>query len=338
MKITIPKSLVAKPLVATSPVTKSPVTKSQVRLTLFSSAKNCTWLMLAVATLVFSNPAIAKPIYAWQHGLEKTDTEATDTETTDAETTTEQLSNRFAPPSGYQRLPAKPRSFSRWLRGLPLKPKGTEVKLYNGALKFNQSAHAAIIDIDVGTRDLQQCADAVMRLRAEYLYGQKRFKDIRFNFTDGTPVSFSRWSKGGRPRVQGRRTKWRNGGKTGSNRPNFRRYMTMVFAYAGTYSLARELTPVKPKALEAGNVFIHGGFPGHAVLVVDVSVDPKSGKKKFLLAQSYMPAQDMHVLNNPNSKDASPWYELPTGDALKTTKLMTPEWTFAWSDLKRFSD
>jgi hypothetical protein len=40
------------------------------------------------------------------------------------------------------------------------------VLLYNGAPKFRQDVHAAVIDIDVGTRDLQQCADATMRLRA----------------------------------------------------------------------------------------------------------------------------------------------------------------------------
>lgn len=54
-------------------------------------------------------------------------------------------------------------SFAEYLRNLPLKPHGTKVKYYNGEEKPND-VYVAVIDIDVGTRDLQQCADAVIRL------------------------------------------------------------------------------------------------------------------------------------------------------------------------------
>ncbi|MBN2610182.1 MAG: hypothetical protein JXB00_01355, partial [Bacteroidales bacterium] len=55
--------------------------------------------------------------------------------------------------------------------------------------------------------------------------------------------------------------------------------------------------------------------------------------KVFLLAQSYMPAQDIQILKNPNDKSISPWYSLDfEGD------LITPEWTFKKTDLKRFKD
>ena len=50
-------------------------------------------------------------------------------------------------------------------------------------------------------------------------------------------------------------------------------------------------------AIEIGDIFIRGGFPGHAVLVVDMAIHPVSGQKAVLLAQSYMPAQDIHILN-----------------------------------------
>ena len=251
------------------------------------------------------------------------------------------LHTRFPPPTGFKRLPAPAGSFTHWLRRLPLMPKGQPVILFNGQQKANQTAHSAVIDIDVGKRDLQQCADAIMRLRAEYLYAHNRFKDIRFNFTDGTPVSFSRWSRGDRPGISGRKTIWRGGGRKSHDRKNFRRYMTIIFAYAGTYSLARELTPVAPRQIRTGDVFIKGGFPGHAVIIADMVVQPKTGKKKFLLIQSYMPAQDMHVLNNPNANSNAttdaPWYSLPERIDEKS-ELITPEWTFAWDALKRFPD
>ena len=65
----------------------------------------------------------------------------------------------------------------------------------------------------------------------------------------------------------------------------------MVFSYAGTASLSRELAPVNYQDMKIGDVFIQGGHPGHAVIVVDIAVHPKTKKKVFLLAQSYMPAQ-----------------------------------------------
>ena len=56
-------------------------------------------------------------------------------------------------------------------------------------------------------------------------------------------------------------------------------------------------------SLQPGDVFIKGGSPGHAVIVVDVAIYTQTGKKVFLLAQSYMPAQQIHILVNPATVD-----------------------------------
>lgn len=76
-----------------------------------------------------------------------------------------------------------------------------------------------------------------------------------------------------------------------------------------------------------------GGHPGHAVIVVDMAVHPKTKKKVFLLAQSYMPAQHIHILTNPVNRKKSPWYELSDSD---DGKVYTPEWIFNKKDLKQF--
>ena len=115
----------------------------------------------------------------------------------------------------------------------------------------------------------------------------------------------------------------------------FRNYLDMVFMYAGTASLSRELQAVSYTSLQPGDVFIKGGSPGHAVIVVDIAVHPTTKKKVFLLAQSYMPAQQIHILVNPVSRSLSPWYELAETDA---GKLYTPEWIFSRKDLKRFKE
>jgi hypothetical protein len=237
-------------------------------------------------------------------------------------------------PAGYERQATSPNTFADWLRHLPIKNENDIVYLYNGTPKPNQAAQYRVLAIDVGNRDLQQCADAVIRLRAEYLFGQEEFDAIAFNFTSGHRAGFVSWRQGYRPRVQGRNVTWHQSAKSDSSYKNFRDYLETVFLYAGTYSLGREMKKVeRAEEIQIGDVFIKSGFPGHAVIVVDLAVEPTTGKRVFLLAQSYMPAQEIHVLRNANDEKMNPWYEVNGDD-----KLYTPEWTFEWSELRRFHE
>lgn len=209
-------------------------------------------------------------------------------------------------PEGFRRLETARNSFGAWLRRMPLKSDRT-VYLYNGQAKTNQSAQFAVVDIPVGTSDLQQCADAVMRMRAEYLLSAGRSSEIVFHDNANKAYRFT----------------------PGGDRSAFERYMRNVFAWCGTLSLEKELRAVSDVSrISAGDVFIKGGSPGHAVIVLDVAIDGQ-GKKAFLLAQSYMPAQDIHVLKNPKGSLRQPWYTLDQG-----SELMTPEWTFQWRQLR----
>lgn len=242
------------------------------------------------------------------------------------------IASEIPPPEGYERIETPIDSFAHWLRHLPLKQKDTPVYLYNGTKKMNQDAHVAVIDIDTGTCNLQQCADAVIRLRAEYLYSQGRYALIHFTFTSGDEASFTKWATGYRPVVNGNKVRWSKNAREDSSYRNFRRYRTTVFIYAGTSSLSRELTSRKDiHEMEIGDIFIEPGFPGHAVIVVDMTENKKNGKRAFLLAQSYMPAQDIHVLKNLANTRLSPWYDLDFGRSLRT-----PEWWFKGTDLKYF--
>jgi hypothetical protein len=241
------------------------------------------------------------------------------------------LAERIAPPAGFVREAAPAGSWAAWLRGLPMRPPGAEVRLHTGALKANQAAHVAVVDIDVGRRDLQQCADAVMRLRAEWLYAAGRFGDIGFNYTNGVRVPYARWMRGERPKPQGARVLWSRSGRADGRYASFRSYMDQIFSYAGTASLERELKTVPVEDIRIGDVFIKGGFPGHAVLVADVAVHPQTRERRFLLLQSFMPAQDMHILKNPNAGDGGAWYRTDFG-----ADLVTPEWTFRRTALRRW--
>ncbi len=210
-------------------------------------------------------------------------------------------------PQGFTRTIDYSTSFSNWLGKLPLK-KNKTVYLFDGSMKNNQFAQFAVFNIPVGTKDLQQCADAVMRLRAAYLFDQKKYEQIKFTDNEGKKYNFT----------------------APYNKEHFETYLQTVFGMCGTASLSKQLNKVTLNDIEAGDVFIRGGFPGHAAIVIEV-VKSVNGDKKFMLAQSYMPAQDIHILLNPLTSSASPWY-----DVTNEKNIITPEYTFSREELKRW--
>ncbi len=212
----------------------------------------------------------------------------------------------IATPAGFKRYAADPKSFEYWLRKLPFKEDKT-VYLYNGKLKPNQESQFAVIDIDRSKTDLQQCADVVMRLRAEYLFSQHQYDSIRFKDYNN---------------------KWYNW-KGGSNRYAFNRYLDEVFGWCGSASLEKQLRSVNDfTGIKPGDVLIKGGFPGHAVIVADMAFNTKE-EKVFMLVQGYQPAQDIHLLINPMNGELSPWYSIPD-----MNEIVTPEWRFNKQQLK----
>ena len=163
---------------------------------------------------------------------------------------------------------------------------------------------------------------------AEYQRAQGAHKNLCFKFTSGHALAWTAWQKGVRPRVRGSKVTFKKRAAASSSYKNFRSYLEMVFMYAGTASMARDTPSVAdPGRVQVGDFFLQGGFPGHAVLVVDVAENAQ-GDRMFALAQSYMPAQEFHLLKGPDG--ITPWYPAKSAGILQT-----PEWSFAYSDLRR---
>ena len=209
---------------------------------------------------------------------------------------------RLKAPDGYHIVPAKT-GFGAWLGNLPLKPGGTHTKNYRGEIARTDAYTAGVVDMSVGKQDLQQCADAVIRLRAEYLYHQKQFDAISFNFTSGFKCDYTHYANGYRYA----NNRWVLKAGKDYSYPTFLNYLNLVFSYAGTLSLEKELEKVNSLAeMKTGDVFIHGGSPGHCFIILAVS-ENAAHQQRFLLAQSFMPAQDIQVLKSQNG-DA--WFSL----------------------------
>ncbi len=240
--------------------------------------------------------------------------------------------SQILPPEGYQRVWAEADSYDSYLQNLALK-EDTLIYLYDGNLKPNQSFSFAVLDIDVGTKNLQQCADAVIRLRAEYLFSKKQFDKIHFNFSSGDTAFYTQWREGYRAEVSGKQVRWVKKAAYDDSYANFRKYLNLVFNYAGSWSLDKELQSIsQPENLDIGDMLVKGAFPGHVMLIVDKAHNAQTGDFIFLLAQSARPAQSIHVVKNRSDSTLSPWYSI---QAFKT-KIDIEEWTFYPENLKRF--
>jgi hypothetical protein len=223
------------------------------------------------------------------------------------------IKERFSPPKDFEWINEQPETFGYFIENFPLKKYGSQILKYDGSPIATQNLHEAVFDIDTGNLDLQQCADAVIRLHAEYLYKNKRFNEIKYHFTSGDLLSWSDYKNGTRVFVNGNSVSFRKTAPADDSYQNFRSYLDLIYTYAGTISLTNyETKPVtKTENLKTGDILITPGSPGHMVFIAGVAKN-KDGKQVFLLGEGFTPAQSIHILSNPFNPNLSPWYELDT--------------------------
>lgn len=242
------------------------------------------------------------------------------------------LASVFSPPKGYARVEVEPESFSDWVRGLPLRLDRHHVLSHRGARLSSPSA--AVVFMDVGRANLQQCADSAIRLHAEYLWHKGRAKEVSYHFTSGDKSTWKAWQRGERFKIAGSRVKRVQGKARRNNHLAFRGYLDNIFRYAGTRSLARDSRAVKtPGDLRPGDFFVQPGGPGHAVVILDIA-ESASGERVALVGQGFMPAQEFHVVQDASVALDKVWFPLPSS---KNPQLQTPSWTpFEMSMARRF--
>ena len=109
---------------------------SLVQVIIVTSKRIAIILLLLFAVAATAVPATANKPYPWREGAEARDS----------------LCERIKPPRGYRYERQEEGSFAEWLLHLPLKPGRPPVYLYNGKKKPNQTAHVAVLDLDVGCK------------------------------------------------------------------------------------------------------------------------------------------------------------------------------------------
>ncbi len=247
-------------------------------------------------------------------------------------TSAETLEARAPTPAGFTRATVEDGSFGAFLRTLPMSPADAKVKDFRGAPLYEDGRHenvAAVVDVDVGARDLQQCADAVLRMHAEWRYGRGD-RALAYHAASGATLAYAKWLTGERMVTEGTKANLRAvAAPRKEDHAAFRAWEDEVFTWANTSSLAREGKAVPFAEVQPGDFFVMPGSPfGHAVLVLDVAKDA-GGRTALLLGQSYMPAQSFQILRP--SREAT-WFMVEPG----ATEVKTPFWAaFPMRTLRR---
>jgi hypothetical protein len=242
------------------------------------------------------------------------------------------LHHRFPEPPGYQRVELEDGSFGAFLRELPLAAPGTPVLSHRGATILHQDHPnlAAVAAIDVGDADLQQCADSIIRLHAEWAFARGR-RDHSYRGASGLELPFSRYLKGERLVYRDKQLSWQSRGKPRrADHITLRDYLDSVFAWANTGSLANQAQKIPREQLRPGDFFVVPGGPGHAVLILDVAAGP-DGRLALLLGQGFMPAQNFQVLR---PAPGQAWFIVEPADQAVATPFWAP---FPWGSLRRLS-
>lgn len=240
------------------------------------------------------------------------------------------IKSRVNIPNGYKRVVYPNGSFQEYLRTYKLKPFGTKIINYDDTEYFWQFGHIGVLEIPVPKNGLQQCADALIRIRSEYLWNQNRKDEIGFKFTSGHYCSWIKYAEGYRPKVKGNKVSFHKTANANSSKENFYKYLNLIYMYSGTLSLFNELKSVDAKDLKIGDMLIKGGTPGHIVMICDEIVNSR-GDKLFLLFQGNTPAQSVHLVKNLEDSNISPWYQLK-----KDAVIPVSNYTFSTSKFVRF--
>ncbi|MCB1051832.1 MAG: hypothetical protein KDC71_14635 [Acidobacteria bacterium] len=233
----------------------------------------------------------------------------------------------LAPPDGFV-LQAEG-AYAQYLLNLKLLPAGSPVHLYDGRLKGNQRAHFRVLDLEIGQKNLVQCADAAILLRARFLY--QHTLPVVFHATNGQALEWSRYAQGERLQLRNQKLHWVATSSPNHGPETFWRYMEQVFSYAGSMSLAFDTKPVPQSDIRAGDLIVQPGSPGHVITILAVA-ENGSGEKQVLLAQSYMPAQQIHILCAQHDQHKA-WTKWPASGPIDT-----PEWSFHAPQILRWTE
>ena len=241
------------------------------------------------------------------------------------------LKNIPPPSSACSRLPVEPGSFANWLHNLPLKPPGSPVLKYNG--KIHKSAQdttvAAVVNLDMQGRKLEQCMDILIRLYAEYMWQGGRAEKMSLPLPGNFWLNWMDWEKGIRPEFHGIQVKFKVNAAVDSSFENFENYLRLIYSESHTQQFYHNLKRIEKDELQIGDFIVSKGSKSHAVMVVDL-VRNEQADLLALFGQGDTPACEFYIMNY---RKNDPWFPVD----FKLEKIPLPvKKQMTWDGLRRF--
>ncbi|KAA3654775.1 MAG: hypothetical protein DWQ10_17615 [Calditrichaeota bacterium] len=243
----------------------------------------------------------------------------------------ERLSKRFPPPDGFTRVPVRSNSFAAFLRSLPVKPVASPVLDYKNRIVKDgaDTTVAAVVQLNIKGKKLEQCMDILQRLFAEYCIQSGQEKKIGFLLPDKTKFFWHEWREGWRPVRAKDKYPLQKIGHQARSRDTFEDYLKEIFYHSGTQTNYFGLKKIAPAHVSIGDMLIKRGPRGHAVLITDM-VENSEGIRMALFAQGDTPACQLHILQNTSGM---PWIPL---DVSQPSPELPIRKKMHWNGLRRF--
>ena len=236
------------------------------------------------------------------------------------------------PDSACTRVIPGENSFGAWLINLSLMPAGSPVLDYRKRIykSDEDTTIAAVVDMDISGRRLEQCMDILIRLYAQYLWDNDRSGELNLPLPGGYWLAWKDWKIGIRPVFKGIKVSYKKSAVRDDSFSQFEAYLRNIYAESHTQQFYHQYTPVQPENVQIGDFFVLKGSKSHAVMVVDLMITP-AGAKYALIGHGDTPACQFHLLN---LRKSQPWIPLNPNThhlPLPIRRKMT------WDGLRRFS-
>lgn len=190
------------------------------------------------------------------------------------------------PKSDYTRFEAQEGSFSAFVQDLPVQ-KGQYVASVRGRIFCPDMLAKVNIPLLFPDRDLEQCADWAMRLWADYHRQKQRLSDL-YLFNYGGEKQYFK-----------------------AQQRSFASFLKWAFAYSNSYSLKQGTIPIREDELRPGDLLVQNetGGIGHVSVILDQCQNTE-GATRYRVGFSFMPAQEMRILEAPARYGTDGWYTL----------------------------
>jgi len=235
------------------------------------------------------------------------------------------------PSTIYKRIQVKTGSFAEWLRNLPLLKPGSDVQNYRGGIFKTglDTAVAYVVDLDIKGRRLEQCMDILVRLHAEYLWENKRVKNLKLPLPGGYWLKWEDWRNGFRPVFKGIDVDMHKSSQFDSTHRTYQLFLNTVYSEAHTQQFYHAYQRLDRLTVEIGDIIIRKGTKGHAVMVVDMAKNDQE-ELIVLIGTGDTPACQFFLLNHKKDRN---WIPLKFDQEILELPLKRK---MGWDGLRRF--